>query len=50
MKMHCYMQCCIILSEIGQHSEALAIAKIAIQKSIKMLFKLYELLDNAIYK
>lgn len=46
MRMHCYLQCCIILSEIGQHQEAFNLAKIAVRKGLKLLFHLHDFLEN----
>ncbi|KAM3136731.1 hypothetical protein pb186bvf_011176 [Paramecium bursaria] len=46
IRIHCYLQCCIILSEIGQHQEALHISKVTLQKTIKLLLLLKESLQE----
>ncbi|CAD8183782.1 unnamed protein product [Paramecium octaurelia] len=50
IRLHCYLQCCIILSESGQHSEALAFAKMAIRKSSKILIDLQKYLQSQIHQ
>ncbi|CAK90300.1 unnamed protein product (macronuclear) [Paramecium tetraurelia] len=49
-RLHCYLQCCIILSESGQHSEALAFAKMAIRKASKILIDLQKYLKSQIHQ
>ncbi|CAD8186348.1 unnamed protein product [Paramecium pentaurelia] len=50
IRLHCYLQCCIILSESGQHSEALAFAKMAIRKASKILIDLQKYLQSQIHQ
>ncbi|CAD8196482.1 unnamed protein product [Paramecium pentaurelia] len=50
IRLQCFLQCCIILSEIGQHHEALAISKIAIKKALKLLFDLHSHSEESLQK
>ncbi|CAD8072136.1 unnamed protein product [Paramecium primaurelia] len=50
IRLHCYLQCCIILSESDQHSEALAFAKMAIRKSSKILIDLQKYMQSQIHQ
>ncbi|CAK66458.1 unnamed protein product (macronuclear) [Paramecium tetraurelia] len=50
IRLQCFLQCCIILSEIGQHHEALAISKIAIKKALKLMFDLHSHSEESLQK
>ncbi|CAD8124776.1 unnamed protein product [Paramecium sonneborni] len=50
IRIQCFLQCCIILSEIGQHQEALAISKIAIKKALKLMLDLHSNSDDSSQK
>ena len=46
ISIRCYLQCIILLSELGRHDEAVVYSKVAVKKSIQLIIKLHEYMSD----